>query len=275
MSSLTHARWSARVSRRHFLQGLGGAAVLVSCASDGNAADAAEELGNELTRIFDEPVLRLDGLDRPVKVKSLELLRRGKHFLLRGRSADGVESVTVPNPARMAQTWPIVVNNILPAFIGQDARRLESLLWDVYRRGSNYKLQGIALWTGVAAAEMNLLELLGRTAQCPVAEFFGGQLRRDIAVYSASGNRGNRPEEEVEHLQKLIADSGARALKFRLGGRMSRNEDSLPGRSEALIPLVRKAFGDEFTLYAEANSSYDAREGIRIGLLRGAWLRIL
>jgi L-alanine-DL-glutamate epimerase-like enolase superfamily enzyme len=100
-----------------------------------------------------------------------------------------------------------------------------------------------------------------------VADFFGGQLRRDIAVYVASGNRGNRPEEETEHLQKLVADSGARALKFRLGGRMSRNEDSLAGRSEALIPLVRKIFGDEFTLYADANSSYDAREGIRIGRL--------
>jgi L-alanine-DL-glutamate epimerase-like enolase superfamily enzyme len=58
-----------------------------------------------------------------------------------------------------------------------------------------------------------------------------------------------------------------RAIKFRLGGRMSRNADSLPGRTEKLIPMVRKTFGDGMTLYADANSSYDAKEGIRIGKL--------
>lgn len=265
-------RWNVPVSRREMLQRMGaasilGAAAMVPSASGGFAAESAEELRDTLSRIVDEPVLKLDALDRPVKVESLELLRQGKHYLLRSRSSDGVESVTVPNPARMAQTWPIVLKNILPAFIGQDARRLESLLWDVYRRGSNYKLQGIALWTGVAGVEMNLLELLGRTANRPLADFFGGRLRRDIPVYFASGNRGNRPEQEIEHLQQLVAGSGVNALKFRLGGRMSRNVDSLPGRSETLIPLVRDTFGETFTLYADANSSYDTREAIRIGRL--------
>ena len=41
----------------------------------------------------------------------------------------------------------------------EKARQLESLLWEVYRHNSNYKLQGIALWAGVAAMEMALLEL--------------------------------------------------------------------------------------------------------------------
>jgi L-alanine-DL-glutamate epimerase-like enolase superfamily enzyme len=112
-----------------------------------------------------------------------------------------------------------------------------------------------------------LLELMGQTAKRPVADFFGGALKRDIPVYYASGNRGNKPEEEVEYLQKLVADSGVKAIKFRLGGRMNRNVDSLPGRTEALIPLVRKKFDDGMTLYADANSSYDTREAIRIGRL--------
>jgi L-alanine-DL-glutamate epimerase-like enolase superfamily enzyme len=56
-----------------------------------------------------------------------------------------------------------------------------------------------------------------------------------------------------------------RALKLRVGGRMSRNADSRPGRTEALIPLARKAFGGGMTLYADANSSYDVREAVRVG----------
>jgi L-alanine-DL-glutamate epimerase-like enolase superfamily enzyme len=103
-----------------------------------------------------------------------------------------------------------------------------------------------------------------------VADFFGGVKRRDVSIYVASGNRGNTPEAEMAHLQKLVSDSGARALKFRLGGRMSRNADSRPGRTEALIPKVRAAFGDDFTLYGDANSSYDTREGIRIGRMMEA-----
>jgi len=231
---------------------------------------AARLFGADITRaqvdeVLQRPVLDMSLVTRPVKVASIELLQNGSEFLLRTRSADGVEAITVPNPARMADFYPVLLKHVVPTFLGQDARRLEELLWEVYRAKSNYKLQGIALWTSVAAVEMGLLELLGRTVQRPVADFFGGAKRRDIPIYTASGNRGNTPEAEIDHLRKLVEESGAKALKFRLGGRMSRNADSLPGRTEALIPLVRKVFGDGMTLYADANSSYDAREAVRIG----------
>jgi len=140
-------------------------------------------------------------------------------------------------------------------------------LWDVYRAQSNYKLQGLVFWVAVAAVEMALLELMARTAKRPLADFFGGALRRDIAVYFASSNRGNPPEAEIGHLQTLVAGSGVQAVKFRLGGRMSRNADDPTGRTVKLIPLARKAFGDTMTLYGDANSSYDVPEGIRIGRL--------
>jgi L-alanine-DL-glutamate epimerase-like enolase superfamily enzyme len=221
----------------------------------------------ELERILKEPVLKLDVVKKPVKVASIELLRAGKTFLVRSRSADGAEAITVPNTDKMAQVYPFFLKDVAPVFVGQDARDLEKLLWDAYRHASNYKMQGIALWVCVAAVEMSLLELLSRVAERPVADFFGGAKRRDIPVYFASGNRGNKPEAEVEYLQKLVADSGVKALKFRLGGRMNRNEDSLPGRTEALIPLVRKTFGKDFTLYGDANSSYDVAHAVPIGKL--------
>ncbi len=220
-----------------------------------------------LDKILDAPVLETRFLTEPVTIRSIELLRNGRVYLLRTTSTDGVEAITVPNPSRMAETYPIFLKRIVPFFDRQDARQLESLLWELYRSGSNYKLQGIALWAGVAAIEMGMLELLGQTAKRPLADFFGGALRREIPVYYASGNRGNTPEAEIDHLQKLISGSGVKAVKIRLGGRMNRNLDSLPGRTEALIPLVRKTLGDEFTLYGDSNSSYDVREAIRVGRL--------
>jgi L-alanine-DL-glutamate epimerase-like enolase superfamily enzyme len=255
-----------KYSRRTLL-GAAGTGAALYCLRGGVEAAPTKA---ELDRILETPVLTTDFVTEPVTVASIELLANGRNFLLRTRSAAGAEAITVPNPARMSQMHPVFLKDVAPVFLNQDARRLEALLWDVYRHASNYKLQGIALWAPVAAIEMALLELMAQTAQRPLADFFGGKLRQDIAVYYASGNRGNRPEEEVEYLQRLVAGSGVKAIKFRLGGRMNKNVDSLPGRTEALIPLVRKAFGDAMTLYADSNSSYDAPEAIRIGRIMEA-----
>jgi len=258
-------------SRRNFLAT--SAAAGAAAAFGSVTVPAAEEkrvTKADLDRILEQPVLTTSFLDRPVIVESVELLKSGRNYLLRTRSTDGVEAITAPNPERMSQTYPIFLKGIVPVFVKQDARRLQSLLWDLYRHNSNYKLQGIALWAGCAAIEMGLLELMGQTAKRPVADLFGGKLKSDIAIYYASGVRGNKPEEEIVYLQKLVGSSGAKAIKFRLGGRMNKNVDSLPGRTESLIPLVRKTFGDKMTLYADSNSSYDAKEAIRIGRIMEA-----
>jgi L-alanine-DL-glutamate epimerase-like enolase superfamily enzyme len=39
----------------------------------------------------------------------------------------------------------------------------------------------------------------------------------------------------------------------------------MPGRTEKLIPLVRKSFGDAMDIHADANSSYGVAEAIRVG----------
>lgn len=254
-------------TRRSFLAGTVATSLASSMLSAREPSVQGRVTVADLDRVLAEPVLSLKAVTAPVVVASIDLLRQAGLFLLRVRTADGLESVTIPNPDKMAVLYPFFLKYVAPVFLGQDARTLESLLWTVYRHASNYKMQGIALWASVAAIEMNLLNLLGLAANRPVADFFGGRRRDVIDVYVASGMRGNRPEEEVDHLRQLVEESGARALKFRLGGRMSRNDDSLPGRSETLIPLVRRAFGPTFTLYADANSSYDPAHALPIGRL--------
>lgn len=260
---------SLTLPRRSFLKASAAAALLTAVRGTSPAATAkstpTSPAAEQLKRIMDAPVLDLSFVRSPVTVASLELLRTERNYLVRARSTDGLEVVTVPNPAMMAKAFPIFLGSVVSTFLKKDARRLEELEWDVYRASSNYKMQGQLFWSCVMAVEQALLELMGQAARRPVADFFGGAKRLDIPVYYASGNRGNTPEQEVEYLHKLVAGSGVRAIKFRLGGRMSRNADSLPGRTEKLIPLVRKSFGDAMTLYADANSSYDAKEAIRIG----------
>ncbi|MCX6905636.1 MAG: mandelate racemase/muconate lactonizing enzyme family protein [Verrucomicrobia bacterium] len=254
-----------KTTRRSFLKTSVGASL--AAAGTGRLIAAARPDLAALDHILAEPVLQRDLLKAPVKIEKLELLRNGSKFLFRVRSTDGAESITVPNNSRLLDVYPMFVKRVMPFFLGKDARDLESLLWEIYRHDSNYKFQGLAFWVCVATVEMGLLDLMGQITGKAIGDLLGGVRRRDITVYRASGNRGNTPEEEVDYLKRLVAETGAKAIKFRLGGRMSRNADSLEGRSEVLIPLVRKTFGDAMTLYADSNSSYDVPNAIRIGRL--------
>jgi L-alanine-DL-glutamate epimerase-like enolase superfamily enzyme len=255
------------LTRREFIGAACGAGATVAAARRATPGEDRRDLLRRLGEVAAAPVLRADGVDRPVTIASMELLRHGKNFLVRTRSTDGAEGIAAPNAMHMVHTYPIFLNRVAPFFVGKDARRLEGSLWELYRHNDNYKYQGLALWVCVAAAEFALLDLLGKVAGKSVGDLLGGVKRREIAVYRASGNRGNTPEAEVEYLKAIVAESGAKALKFRLGGRMSRNADSLPGRTEKLIPLVRKEFGPDMTLYADANSSYDVGNAVRVGRL--------
>lgn len=236
-----------------------GLAVVPSAhASAGTAAESPVEAA------LKAPVLRRHLWPSPVQIASIELLRGAGDFLVRVRSKDGAEGLAVGHPDVLETTWPILTRRVAPFFIGKDARDLEALIDGVYLASSNYKWQGLAFWVPVASVEAAVLDLLGKTANKPLGELFGDVVRRDIAVYRASGNRGNTPAEEVAYLQRLIDETGARAIKFRLGARM-RYDDESTRRDLALIPLTRKTFGDGMTIYADANGSYDVPMSLRIG----------
>jgi len=107
--------------------------------------------------------------------------------------------------------------------------------------------------------------MLGRIAGKSLGELLGGVIRREVPFYVASGRRDTTPQQEVDHLKSLIEETGARAVKFRVGGRMSRNADATPGRTEKLIPLARQTLGQEIAIHADSNSSYDPPKAIQIG----------
>jgi L-alanine-DL-glutamate epimerase-like enolase superfamily enzyme len=256
-------------TRRRFFRTAAGTALLAGATPhEAMGEESSRAISVEdLERVASAPVLKVDELSKPVTIAGMELLKNGRNFLVRVRTRDGAEGISVPNAMHMIHISPVFLNRVAPFFAGKDARQLEDLLWELYRHNDNYKYQGLALWVCVAAAEFAVLDLLGKLAGKSVGDLLGGVKWREIAVYRASGTRGNTPEEEVADLKKIVAESGARALKFRVGGRMSKNADSLPGRTERLIPMVREAFGPGMTIYADSNSSYDAKEAIRVGRL--------
>ncbi|MHC4387653.1 MAG: enolase C-terminal domain-like protein [Planctomycetota bacterium] len=260
-----------RTNRRDFLKTSLAAGLAGALPHDLHAESTIEPKPvtvEQLNAAAARPVLNLKGLSTPVKIASIELFRfetaDDDYYLVRARSSDGAEGFSFPN-SRAAYLHPIFNRLVAPYLIGKDARELEALIHGVYRHRSNYKLQGLALWCPVAWVEFALLDMLGRILRKPVGELFGGVIRRRIPAYAASGSRDTTPKQEVEKLAGLVAETGCHAVKFKVGGRMSNNADSIPGRTEALIPLVRKVLGPDITIQADANSSYDPPKAIQIG----------
>lgn len=212
------------------------------------------------------PVLKRELFPDPVIIESCDLLEYEGSYFVRVRSTDGAVGYCSGHNIRMPHLHPMQTQLINPFFIGKDARDLDRLVEDVTLFKNNYKYQGYALWIPLATAEMAILDMLGRIAGKSMGELVGEIHNKEIAIYQANNNRWSSAEESVEKIKALRESTGAKAVKFKIGGRRG-NPEPVPGRTEALIPLMRPAFGDDITIYADCNGSYHGEEAIRIGKL--------
>ncbi len=249
-----------KISRRQWMMLTGSAALATMLPR------SLKALGNNddqpLVRDLEAPMFDLSGrIPGPVVIESIELLRSGSNYFVRTRSTDGAIGIT--GTKQMTDFIPIFQGLVAPHFIGKDARDIESLVDSVYR--ANYKLAGLAFWCPVAYIEQSLLDMLGKIVGKPVGELLGGVIRDEIPVYLSGSARELTAEEEVEIYVRGIAETKAKAVKFKIGGRMSRNLDTYPGRTDTLIQLTRKKLDDKIILAADANGSYDAAMAIKIG----------
>jgi len=220
--------------------------------------------GQELEEICLSGVLKTDGIPGPLIITSIEMLKKDGMVFVRTRTAAGVEGIGV-----CGENWeyfyPILEKKIAPYFIGTDARDFEEATDYMYVRDINYKIQGLAFWCCYQWLEASVLDILGKAKGVYMSELFGPRVNDHADYYLASDNRGNSPEEEIDLIEGKMARFGIRALKFKVGGRMSRNADQVEGRSEKLIFAARRHFGDDMIIHADGNGSFTPDVGIRYG----------
>jgi L-alanine-DL-glutamate epimerase-like enolase superfamily enzyme len=77
--------------------------------------------------------------------------------------------------------------------------------------------------------------------------------------------RNIAPKDEAARFFHLREECGYDAFKFRVGAECGRNQDEWLGRTEAIIPAIRQALGDNATLLADANSCYEPAQAIAVG----------
>jgi L-alanine-DL-glutamate epimerase-like enolase superfamily enzyme len=269
--------------RRSFVSAaVAGGLVSLPCAARASRAAVsggrgAEPVSSELDarysrldEILKGPVLKKELFTTPVIIESVELLRYENSYLCRVRSRDGAEGISVGHSG-MRTLYPIFLSNLQPFFIGKDARELDLILEKVYVFEFNFRYNGITLGLPLATVEFAILDMLGRIAGLPVGKLIGEIHNPEVGVYVATEWREKPVEKSIELIKSAVAKYDSRALKIKIGGLMFMTTDMYavgpPGRTEKMIPLVRKTFGDDMALYADSNGFYSVKDAIRVGRL--------
>src|SRR5580700_1807519 len=235
------------MNRRNFLKTTAGSALL---ARGAGRAFAAADMRSEILE-YQKPVFNLHKFfSTPVKIASIELLQAHNQFFLRTRSTDGAEGMVQTKD--IADYVQILAHRVIPHFLGKDARDLEHLVDEVYVANSNYKLAGQEFWCPVAYVEQSLFDLMGKALKKSAGELMGGVLRKEIPVYLSGSGRDTTAEEEVDVYVRGVEYTGAKAVKFKIGGRMN-DDDAYHARTDKLLELAQKKLGGKVTLMADAN----------------------
>jgi len=259
-------------NRRQFVSSAlaGSAASLALPASASAATEAVNARYKKLDEILQQPVLKKQLFSTPVIIETLELVRLNNSFLCRVRSSDGAEGISVAHSG-MSTLFPIFLKNLQPFFIGKDARELDLILEKVFIYNFNFRYNGISLGLPLATIEFAILDMLGRIAKKPVGQLIGEIHNPEVGLYMATEWREKPVEESIELIKRAFASYELHALKIKIGGLMFMTTNMYAtgpaGRTERMIPLVRKTFGDNVALYADSNSFYSVPEAIRVGKL--------
>ena len=166
------------------------------------------------------------------------------------------------SPYNADLTCQVLHRQIAPWAIGSNFDDFNALEEHIYER--EHKFPGTYLNRAMAGLDTALWDLVGRMQRKPVVELLGGSAGQ-LRVYASSMRRDITPPQESERFVRLRAEHGYDAFKFRVGAQCGRDIDEWPGRTESIVPTIRRAIGDEVALLVDANSGFSVNRAIAVG----------
>lgn len=183
---------------------------------------------------------------------------------VRVTAADGLQGWGQVSTYHADITSAIVHRQIAPWALGHDSEAIQALVDRVDDR--EHKFPGSHLYRALCGVETALWDLMGQRRGQPVYALLGGKAR-PIRAYASSMKRDITPEDEVRRMLALRERHGFTAAKFRVGAEYGHDRDEWPGRTEAIVPAMRRALGDDMELLVDANSCYSPARAIEVGHL--------
>jgi mannonate dehydratase len=103
-------------------------------------------------------------------------------------------------------------DHVIPCLIGRDPQRIEDL-WQYLYKGAYWR-RGPVTMCAIAAADMALWDIKGKTAGLPVYQLLGGASRDGVMVYGHANGRD--VEETADEVARYI-EMGYRAVRAQSG----------------------------------------------------------
>jgi L-alanine-DL-glutamate epimerase-like enolase superfamily enzyme len=151
---------------------------------------------------------------------------------------------------------------VAPYALGHDIHDMAGLMALVPEK--EHKFPGSHMYRAMGGVETAVWDLLGKLQGKPVCELLGGHAQT-LRAYASSMKRDITPKDEARRMQELQERNGFTAFKFRVGAEYGRDQDEWEGRTEEIVPTLRKALGDQAELMVDANSCYSPARAIQVG----------
>ena len=158
----------------------------------------------------------------------------------------------------------VIHRQVAPHALGRDVQDMAGIIDTVMLR--EYKFPGSYVSRAIGGLETALWDLRGRAEGKPVCALLGGT-PGSLRTYASSMKRDITPKDEAERFLRLRGEHGYDAFKFRVGAECGRDIDEWPGRTEEIIPTIRKALGDDVALLVDGNSGFSPKKAIEVGRL--------
>jgi L-alanine-DL-glutamate epimerase-like enolase superfamily enzyme len=198
-----------------------------------------------------------------MKIKSLETFCNQAVGFVRVTADDGRQGWGQVSTYNADITCQIFHRQVARYALGADALDIETLVTTIPER--EHKFPGSYLMRALTGLDTALWDLRGRIEGKSVCELLGGK-PRPFPVYASSMKRGEiTPKDEAARFIKLRDKHGYDAFKFRVGKECGHDQDEWPGRTDEIVPLIRKTLGDDVRLLVDGNSGYSPKKAIEIG----------
>ncbi|MDH3694174.1 MAG: mandelate racemase/muconate lactonizing enzyme family protein [Gammaproteobacteria bacterium] len=202
-----------------------------------------------------------------MKIKSIETFSTQEVGLVRVTTDDGAQGWGQVSTYNADVSSTVLHRQVAVHALGKDISdlsQLGDLLDFIYEK--EHKFPGSYMCRALGGLDTAIWDLHGKEQQKSVCELLGGA-PNPFRVYASSMKRDITPQQEADRFLRLRDRHGYDAFKFRVGAECGRNRDEWPGRTEEIVPTIRKALGDDVDLLVDANSCYLPERAIEVGRL--------
>jgi L-alanine-DL-glutamate epimerase-like enolase superfamily enzyme len=197
-----------------------------------------------------------------VKIKRLETFTTRFIGFVRLTTEDGQQGLGQVSTYNSDITCAVLHRQVAPWALGVDFENVDALTDRIIER--EHKFPGSYMKRALGGLDTAIWDLRGKQAGKPVASLIGGAPGK-LRAYASSMRRDITPEAEAERFRRLRGDFGFDAFKFRVAAEYGHDIDEWPGRTEAIVPAIRRALGDDVALLVDANSGFSPRRAIEVG----------